>query len=125
MSLPFLLEIGAEEIPDWMIPGALESMGSLFAGLNIPAENVKLDATPRRLVLRAEGLPEKLPDAEERMMGPARSVPAKAVEGFARKLGVGPRISLSKLLPRVNITAIFEKWKAGRSSIFWPSRCPA
>ena len=49
MSLPFLLEIGVEEIPDWMIPGALESLGSLFAGLNIPAENVKLDATPRRL----------------------------------------------------------------------------
>ena len=26
MSLPFLLEIGTEEIPDWMIPGALESL---------------------------------------------------------------------------------------------------
>jgi glycyl-tRNA synthetase beta chain len=90
VSLPFLLEIGAEEIPDWMIPGALESLGSLFAGLDIPAEEVRLDATPRRLVLRAQGLPDRMPDAEERVMGPARSVPVKAVEGFARKLGVRP-----------------------------------
>ena len=29
MSTPFLLEIGAEEIPDWMIPGALENLRSL------------------------------------------------------------------------------------------------
>ena len=26
MSLPFLLEIGPEEIPDWMIPGALQNL---------------------------------------------------------------------------------------------------
>jgi glycyl-tRNA synthetase beta chain len=90
VNLSFLLEIGTEEIPDWMIPGALESLAGLFTGLNIPAAEVKLDATPRRLVLRVQGLPERLPDAEERVMGPARSVPAKAVEGFARKLGVRP-----------------------------------
>jgi len=88
MSLPFLLEIGTEEIPDWMIPGALESLGALFAGLNIPASNVRLDATPRRLVLRADGLPERLPDTEERVLGPPRAANPKAVEGFARKLGV-------------------------------------
>jgi glycyl-tRNA synthetase beta chain len=90
MSLPFLLEIGTEEIPDWMIPGALESLGALFAGLNIPSSDVKLDATPRRLVLRALGLPERLPDTEERVMGPPRAANPKAVEGFARKLGVRP-----------------------------------
>ncbi len=88
MSLPFLLEIGTEEIPDWMIPGALESLRSLFAGVNLPAADVKLDATPRRLVLRAEGMPERLPDTEEQIMGPPRTANPKAVEGFARKLGV-------------------------------------
>ena len=31
MSLPFLLEIGTEEIPDWMIKGALNSLFSLVA----------------------------------------------------------------------------------------------
>ena len=90
MSLPFLLEIGTEEIPDWMIPAALESLGALFAGLNIPASDVKPDATPRRLVLRARELPERLADTEERVMGPPRAANPKAVEGFARKLGVRP-----------------------------------
>lgn len=90
MALPFLLEIGTEEIPDWMIPGALESLHLLFEKTGIPHETVALDATPRRLVLRAEGLPERQPDTEERVTGPAKSAPPQAVAGFARKLGVQP-----------------------------------
>lgn len=88
MSLPFLLEIGTEEIPDWMIPGALDNLRDLFQGIGIAHTALRLDATPRRLVLRAEGLPERQADAEERVLGPAKSAPAKALEGFARKQGV-------------------------------------
>jgi glycyl-tRNA synthetase beta chain len=51
---------------------------------------VAMDATPRRLVLRAEGLPARRQDSEERVMGPAKSAPAQAVAGFARKQGVAP-----------------------------------
>ncbi len=90
MSLPLLLEIGTEEIPDWMIPGALESLHMLFEKTGVPHETVRLDATPRRLVLRAEGLPERQEDREERVLGPAQSAPAQAVAGFARKQGVRP-----------------------------------
>ena len=36
MSLPFLLEIGTEEIPDWMIPSALENLRLLFEKLANP-----------------------------------------------------------------------------------------
>jgi glycyl-tRNA synthetase beta chain len=90
MSVPFLLEIGSEEIPDWMIPGALENLGSLFVKLGLPHTDLRLDATPRRLVLRAEGLPEKQADSEERVTGPAKSAPAQAVAGFARKQGIRP-----------------------------------
>jgi len=90
MSLPFLLEIGTEEIPDWMIPGALENLRLLFEKLEIPHESIAMDATPRRLVLRAEGLPERQADSEERVVGPAKSAPAQAVAGFARKQGVKP-----------------------------------
>ena len=32
-ALPFLLEIGAEEIPDWMIQPALTNLRELFEGL--------------------------------------------------------------------------------------------
>ena len=88
MSLPFLLEIGTEEIPDWMIPDALENLRLLFEKLAIPHESVTMDATPRRLVLRAEGLPERQADSEERVTGPAKSAPPQAVAGFARKQGV-------------------------------------
>jgi len=30
VKLPFLLEIGTEEIPDWMIPPAIKQLGELF-----------------------------------------------------------------------------------------------
>ncbi len=90
MSLPLLLEIGTEEIPDWMIPNALESLRLQFEKLALPYDSVSMDATPRRLVLRAEGLPERQADSEERVMGPAKSAPAQAVAGFARKQGVRP-----------------------------------
>lgn len=90
MSRPFLLEIGTEEIPDWMIPNALENLRLLFEKLDIPHETVSLDATPRRLVLRADGLPERQPDREERVQGPTKSAPPQAVAGFARKQGIKP-----------------------------------
>jgi len=89
-TLPFLLEIGTEEIPDWMIPGALENLRLLFEKLELPHESTTLDATPRRLVLRAEGLPGRQADTEERVLGPAKSAPAQAVAGFARKQGIKP-----------------------------------
>jgi glycyl-tRNA synthetase beta chain len=90
VSLPFLLEIGTEEIPDWMISSALENLRLLFEKLEIAYDTVMLDATPRRLVLRADGLPERQPDREERVQGPAKSAPAQAITGFARKQGVKP-----------------------------------
>jgi glycyl-tRNA synthetase beta chain len=86
----FLLEIGTEEIPDWMIPPALENLRLLFEKLELPHESVRLDATPRRLVLRAYGLPLRLKDREERVQGPAKGAPAGAIAGFAKKQGVTP-----------------------------------
>ena len=89
-TLPFLLEIGTEEIPDWMIPSALENLRLSFEKLEIPHESVRLDATPRRLVLRAEGLPARQPDSVDRVLGPPKSAPPQAVAGFARKQGIQP-----------------------------------
>jgi glycyl-tRNA synthetase beta chain len=88
MNLPFLLEIGTEEIPDWMIPDALENLRLLFEKLAIPHESIRMDATPRRLVLRADGLPARQADSEERVMGPAKSAPAQAVAGFKKRHGI-------------------------------------
>jgi glycyl-tRNA synthetase beta chain len=90
VSLPFLLEIGTEEIPDWMIPTALENLRLSFEKLEIPHDSVRLDATPRRLVLRVEGLPARQPDSVERVLGPPKAAPPQAVAGFARKQGIRP-----------------------------------
>lgn len=99
MSVPFLLEIGTEEIPDWMILPALGNLRTLFEDLlrsNGLARNgdTQLDATPRRLVLRGT-LPERQQDTEELISGPPVAAafkdgqPTGAALGFARKMGVG------------------------------------
>ena len=92
MSLPFLLEIGVEEIPDWMIPGAAENLRDLFLDCThecgIDHESPHVDATPRRLVLRVQGLPERQADSKELVTGPPKSASAAAVAGFAKKQGI-------------------------------------
>jgi glycyl-tRNA synthetase beta chain len=100
VSLPLLLEIGTEEIPDWMIPNALENLHLLFEKLALPHESVTLDATPRRLVLRVDGLPERQADSEERILGPAKSAPMPAVAGFARKHGIKPEDLVVESTPK-------------------------
>ena len=86
----FLLEIGVEEIPDWMIEGALASLRDSFSeqagALNGAIE--LLDATPRRLVLLATGLDSQLGDVNQVVPGPYVSAGEKAAQGFARKNGV-------------------------------------
>src|SRR5271166_3753382 len=94
MSLPFLLEIGTEEIPDWMIVPALNNLQDMFQALldqqALGGRVVEVHATPRRLFLRAEGLLERQADVEELVMGPAKSAGAGAAAGFAKKMGTTP-----------------------------------
>jgi glycyl-tRNA synthetase beta chain len=91
---PFILEIGTEEIPDWMIVPALNQLQDMFQALldqqSLGGRVEETDATPRRLFLRAGGLLEKQADVEELVMGPAKSAGAGAAGGFARKMGATP-----------------------------------
>ena len=91
MSLPFLLEIGTEEIPDWMIVPALNNLQDMFQALLdqhvLGGRVTAVDATPRRLVLRAEGLLERQADVEELVLGPPKSAGSGAAAGFAKKMG--------------------------------------
>ena len=100
-SHEFLLEIGVEEIPHWMIPGALKDLERRFLGALEDADlrqgvEVTTEATPRRLVLVANGVADRQADREETLKGPPRNVafdaegkPTKAAEGFAKRAGVG------------------------------------
>jgi glycyl-tRNA synthetase beta chain len=85
------LEIGTEEIPDWMIVPAVNQLQNLFQelldGSLLEGQVRKAEATPRRLVLRADGILEKQPDSEEVVIGPPKKAGKQAAESFARKNG--------------------------------------
>lgn len=96
----FLLEIGTEEIPDWMIAGALADLQKRFlAALDkfdlAPNVVCTTDATPRRLALTASGIADRQADKQETLSGPPKNVafdadgkPTKAAEGFAKRAGI-------------------------------------
>ena len=94
MNNPFLLEIGVEEIPDWMIGPALNGLQNMFQELldqqALGGRVTRVDATPRRLVLRADGLLDRQADTEELVLGPPKSAGQGAASGFAKKMGTTP-----------------------------------
>jgi glycyl-tRNA synthetase beta chain len=121
----FLLEIGTEEIPHWMIPGALSQLAKLDLFGALP----RVDATPRRLVVRAEGLPERTPDQEQLVKGPPISAGDKAAAGFAKKQGVelsamqkvGDYYELRKKIPGRQVRDILsETLPSSILGIQWP-----
>jgi glycyl-tRNA synthetase beta chain len=124
-GLPFLLEIGTEEIPDWMIPPALGELRTLFEGLleanGLTAAGLRVDGTPRRLVLQAEGLPLRQADAEELVLGPPKAAaykdgePTGAALGFARKLGVPVTALETQATPKGEYVC-YRKKVAGRET---------
>ncbi|MBM3760135.1 MAG: glycine--tRNA ligase subunit beta [Acidobacteria bacterium] len=85
-----LLEIGVEEIPDWMIADGLSHLagkvGELVAQLG--GQVVMSEATPRRLAVKVSGLSEREADREELISGPPKQANPQAVEGFAKKNGI-------------------------------------
>lgn len=119
MALDFLLEIGTEEIPDGMIVPALADLRERFAKLT--AEHrlggcvAWCDATPRRLVLFAEGLAARQPDTEELLLGPPVSAGAAAAAGFAKKQGARVEDLFLETSPKGQYYA-FRKQIAGREA---------
>jgi glycyl-tRNA synthetase beta chain len=121
----FLLEIGTEEIPHWMIPPALEQL----AKFDVLGEAILVDATPRRLVLRATDVPDRTPDEQQVIKGPPISAGDKAAAGFAKKQGVdlsamqkiGDYYELRKHVPgRRAIDILAETLPGAILGIQWP-----
>ncbi|MEQ8195362.1 MAG: glycine--tRNA ligase subunit beta [Rhodospirillales bacterium] len=91
-----LLELLSEEIPARMQARAADDLKRLVcdglkaAGLEFTkAESY---ATPRRLALVIDGLPEKQPDVREEKRGPRADAPEKAIAGFKGSLPEGAAI---------------------------------
>ncbi|MEO5353238.1 MAG: glycine--tRNA ligase subunit beta [Magnetococcus sp. XQGC-1] len=98
----FFWEIGCEEIPAGLLPGAIIGLQSRMetaleeAGLSVAGQTqVVSQGTPRRLVVWVTGLAARQADREEERRGPALAQafaadgrPTAAAEGFARSCGV-------------------------------------
>jgi glycyl-tRNA synthetase beta chain len=86
-----LLELLSEEIPARMQARACEDLAALVRGLLEDAGiaagvEIAAQATPRRLVLVAQGLPERQPDRTSERRGPREDAPVAAILGFKRSL---------------------------------------
>jgi glycyl-tRNA synthetase beta chain len=94
-----LFEIGMEELPPKALPKLRDALcAGCIQGLRdaqMEPERAQAFATPRRLALLLEGVPERQPDRIEERRGPAVTAafdalghPTRAAEGFARSCGV-------------------------------------
>lgn len=87
-----LLELFSEEIPARMQTRAADDLKKLMAealkGANLEFGDMRVYSTPRRLVLVADGLPEKQPDIRDERKGPKVGAPEQAVQGFLRGAGL-------------------------------------
>lgn len=94
-----LFEIGTEEIPARFMPKAMADLASYaeeeLAAAHIDHAGIKVECTPRRIVLMVKDLASSQKDSVEVSKGPLKAQaydtegrPTKAAEGFARSRGV-------------------------------------
>ena len=97
----YLLEIGTEELAYKFIPSAMEQLKTEFTKAleenEIKFADIKVYATPRRLTVLIEDLPEKQEDVLKTVKGPIATVAydengnlTKAALGFANKNNITP-----------------------------------
>ena len=96
----FLFEIGCEEIPAGMLPGAMKELKVILekylATHNLMQDSsIEVYGAPRRLVATCAKLRVKQPDEAKEVTGPPKSVsydatgrPTRAAESFAQKMNL-------------------------------------
>ena len=95
MDLELLVEIGCEEIPARYFDSILEQLNLRFSQslseFKLPAGQIDILATPRRLILVIHQLASCQPDRTEIITGPhfaqafeKDKTPTRVAEGFAR-----------------------------------------
>jgi glycyl-tRNA synthetase beta chain len=88
----FLVEILSQEIPARMQDRAAADLKRLVVDglkkIGIEFAEANAYATPRRLTLVIDGLPDKQPDLREERRGPRADAPEKAISGFLGSVGL-------------------------------------
>jgi glycyl-tRNA synthetase beta chain len=99
-AVDFLFEIGCEEIPAGMLPGAILEFKAILekylsAYSLTTGSPVEVYDTPRRIVASCSSLLVKQPDESRDVTGPPKSVafdasgkPTRAAESFAQKMNI-------------------------------------
>jgi len=91
-----LLELLSEEIPARMQERASDDLKRLFTAklksASLEFTSADAYATPRRLVLVVDGLPEKQPDVRVERRGPRADAPKEAINGFKGSLPDGTEV---------------------------------
>ncbi len=98
-AVPFLLEVGTEELPAADLTSAIAqlkaSVPAMLDDLRLAHGEVHVMGTPRRLVVLVENLAARQPDQDLVIKGPpaerafdADGKPTRVAEGFARSKGV-------------------------------------
>jgi glycyl-tRNA synthetase beta chain len=127
MAQELLFEIGTEEIPSGYLPPALEELKAaasrLLAEQRLAFTDIRTLGTPRRLVLFADGLPERQADARREVVGPPKAAafdaegkPTRAAEGFARAQGVAVEALQVRALERGEYLLAVQEERGARTA---------
>ncbi len=125
-SLPFLLEIGTEEIPTKVLPQALQDLAGLGQQLlsecRLNYQQIRTVGTARRLALLVDGVQTQQSSLTQEIVGPPKSAaydasgaPTKAAQGFAHSQGVSIDQLTIKETPKGLYLAV-QKHERGQSA---------
>lgn len=125
-SLPFLLEIGTEELPTKFLPQALQDLEALGQQLlsecRLSYDNIRTVGTSRRLALLVDGVQTQQSALSQEIIGPPKSAafdasgaPTKAAQGFAKSQGVSVEQLTIKETPKGLYLAV-AKHERGQSA---------
>ncbi|MBU4311853.1 MAG: glycine--tRNA ligase subunit beta [Candidatus Omnitrophica bacterium] len=121
MGKDFLLEINTEELPAGYVKEALESLSAGFiASMDLKPGALSANlATKNKLILYAEGIPEKTEDVSLEILGPPKRIafdakgnPTKQAIGFAKNQGVKVEDLKIKKTPKGEYIVIEKRQKA-------------
>jgi glycyl-tRNA synthetase beta chain len=129
--LPFLWEIGCEEIPAAWLPKLVSELKERFekelSALALERKSVETYGTARRLVLHVSGLPEKQRDRVEQVSGPPLKVArdasgawTKAALGFASKNAIPPDVLEVLSTEKGEYVGFERKIKGGKTARLLP-----
>lgn len=93
LNMPeLLLELLSEEIPARLQARAADDLKRLVVSeldaAGLAHDSAVAHATPRRLAVVVDGIPERQPDLREERRGPRVGAPERAIKGFLKSCGV-------------------------------------